>query len=67
MRSNKRVNLVSSFITTTTIIKKQDIIVTFKEEHFLVGNDIFLISWSNLYNLFNLDAMDISLMRCFVL
>jgi hypothetical protein len=67
MRSNKRVNLVSSFITTTTIIKKQDIIVTFKEEHFLVGNDIFLIPWSDLYNLFNLDAMDISLMRCFVL
>jgi hypothetical protein len=47
--------------------KKQDIIVSFKEEHFLVGNDIFLISWSDLYDLFNLDTLDISLMRCFAL
>jgi hypothetical protein len=29
-----------------------------------VGDDIFLISWSNLYDLFNLDALDVSLMRC---
>jgi hypothetical protein len=60
---------LSSFITIKSIIKKkvQDIIASFKEEHFLVGNDIFLISWSNLYDLFNLDMLDISLMRCFAL
>jgi hypothetical protein len=34
----------------------QDIIVSYKECHFLVGDDIFLISWSNLYNNFNFDA-----------
>jgi hypothetical protein len=68
MRSNKRVNLVLSFITTTSIIiKSQDIIVSYKEEHFLMDNDIFLISWSDLYDLFNLDVLDISLMHCFVL
>jgi hypothetical protein len=69
MRPNERVNLVSSFITTTSIITKkiQEIIAPFKEEHFLVGNSIFLISWSDLYDLFNLDALDISLMRCFTL
>jgi hypothetical protein len=47
--------------------KDQDIKASFKEEHFLVGNDIFLILWSKLYNLFNLNALDISLMRCFAL
>jgi hypothetical protein len=45
----------------------QDIIVSFKEHHFLVGNNNFLISWSDLYDLFNLDTLDISLMRCFAL
>jgi hypothetical protein len=47
--------------------KGQNIIALFKEEHFLVGNNIFLISWSDLYDLLNLDVLDISLMRCFVL
>jgi hypothetical protein len=47
--------------------KCQDIIVSFKEEHFLVGNDTFLISWSDLYDLFNLNVLDISLMRYFAL
>jgi hypothetical protein len=45
----------------------QDIIVSYKYHHFLVGDGIFLISWSNLYDIFNLDALDISLMRCFAL
>jgi hypothetical protein len=45
----------------------QDIIVSYKDSHFLVGDDIFLISWSNLYDLFNLDTLDIFLMCCFVL
>jgi hypothetical protein len=36
-------------------------------EYFLVGNNIFLISWSNLYDFFILDALHISLMRCFAL
>jgi hypothetical protein len=45
----------------------QDIIVSYKERHFLVGDDIFLISWSDLYNLFNLDTLDVSLMPCITL
>jgi hypothetical protein len=44
--------------------KRQHIIGGFKENHFLVGEGIFLISWSNLYDLFTLDMLDISLMRC---
>jgi hypothetical protein len=45
--------------------KCQHIIRGFKEKHFLVGEGIFLISWFDLYDLFTLDALDISLMRCF--
>jgi hypothetical protein len=45
----------------------QHIIGGFKEKHFLVGEGIFLISWSDLYDLFTLNVLDISLMRCFAL
>jgi hypothetical protein len=45
----------------------QDIIVQFKDHHFLLGNDIFVVTFHDLYNLFTLDALDISLMRCFAL
>jgi hypothetical protein len=45
----------------------QDIIVSYKDSHFLVGDDVFLISFSDLYDLFNLDALDVSLMHCFTL
>jgi hypothetical protein len=47
--------------------KCQHIIGGFKEKHSLVGEGIFLISWSNLYNIYTLDALDISLMCCFTL
>ena len=47
--------------------KRQHIIGGFKEKHFLVGEGIFLISWSDLYDLFTLDALDMSLIRCFAL
>jgi hypothetical protein len=47
--------------------KHQYIIGGFKEKHFLLGGSIFLISWSDLYDLFTFDALDISLMRCFAL
>jgi hypothetical protein len=47
--------------------KCQHIIGGFKEKHFLVGEGIFLISWSDLYDLFTLDALDISLLRYFAL
>jgi hypothetical protein len=47
--------------------KGQDIIVSYKDQHFLVGDDIFLILWSDLYNFFNLDTLDVSLIHCFAL
>jgi hypothetical protein len=45
----------------------QDIIVSYKYHHFPVGDNIFLISWSDLYDLFNLNTLDVRLMRCFAL
>jgi hypothetical protein len=52
---------------TNNYKKHQHIIGGFKEKHFLVGEGIFVISWFDLYNLFTLDALDISLMHCFAL
>jgi hypothetical protein len=46
---------------------RQHIISGFKEKHFLVGEGMFLISWYDLYDLFTLNVLDISLMRCFTL
>jgi hypothetical protein len=34
----------------------QDIIVQFKDHHFLVGDNIFVITFPDLYDLFNLNA-----------
>jgi hypothetical protein len=45
----------------------QDIIVQFKDRQFLMGDGIFVITFSDLYEFFNLDRLDISLMRCFTL
>jgi hypothetical protein len=52
---------------TNNYHKGQDIIVSYKDRPFLVGDGIFLISWSDLYDLFNLDALDVRLMHCFAL
>jgi hypothetical protein len=45
----------------------QDIIVAYKDDHFLMDDSIFLISFFDLYDLFNLDVLDVSLMRYFTL
>jgi hypothetical protein len=50
--------------------KLQDIIVAFKERHFLQleGTEgIFTVAFSDLFDLFNLDTLDLSLIRCFAL
>jgi hypothetical protein len=48
----------------------EKIMVSFEERHFLQleGNgNIFIVAWSDLFDLFNLDALDLSLIRCFAL
>jgi hypothetical protein len=44
-----------------------DIIMPYKDHHFLVCDDVFIITFSDLYDLFNLDELDISLMCYFAL
>jgi Leucine-rich repeat (LRR) protein len=39
---------------------RQEIIVQFKDHHFLVSDDIFIFTSSDLYDPFNLDTLDIS-------
>jgi hypothetical protein len=45
----------------------KDIIVSFKDHHFLVGDNVFVITFSDLYNFFDLNVLDISLMSYFAL
>jgi hypothetical protein len=45
---------------------RDDIVVEYKQ-HFLLTDGIFIVSFSDLYDLFILSAMDISLMCCFAL
>jgi len=50
--------------------KVTDIVVAYKERHFLQleGTEgIFTVAFSDLFDLFNLDALDLSLLRCFAL
>jgi hypothetical protein len=48
--------------------KKIDVIVVkYKQSHFLMDDSVFIISLSDLYDMFNLSALDVSLMRCFTL
>jgi hypothetical protein len=44
-----------------------DIMVQYKEYHFLLSDDIFVISFSDLYDLCTIAVLDISLMPCFAL
>jgi hypothetical protein len=48
--------------------KKIDVIVVkYRQSHFLMDDGVFIISLSYLYDLFNLDVLDVSLMRRFTL
>jgi hypothetical protein len=48
--------------------KKIDVIVVkYRQSHFLTDDGVFIISLSYLYDLFNLDVLDVSLMRRFTL
>ena len=43
------------------------IVGQFKAQDLHSGPGYFSVAWSDLYNLFNLDALDISLIRCLTL
>jgi hypothetical protein len=43
------------------------IVVKYRQSHFLMNDGVFIISLSDLYDMFNLDTLDVSPMRCFEL
>jgi hypothetical protein len=47
--------------------KIDDIVVKYRQSHFLTNDGVLIISLSDQYDLFNLDALDVSLMRYFTL
>jgi hypothetical protein len=50
--------------------RHEEIMVSYEERHFLQlegSRNIFIVAWSDLFDLFNLDALDLSLIRCFAL
>jgi hypothetical protein len=48
--------------------KKIDVIVVkYRQSHLVMDDGVFIISVSDLYDIFNLDALDVSLMHYFAL
>jgi len=49
--------------------KKNGIVVKYRRQHFWRDRDteVFLVGFDDLYDLFKLDALDVSLLRCFTL
>jgi len=49
--------------------KKNGIVIKYRHQHFWRDRDIefFLVGFDDLYDLFKLDALDVSLLRCFTL
>jgi hypothetical protein len=43
------------------------IVVKYRHSHFLTNDGVLIIALFDLYDLFNLEALDVSLMRCFML
>ncbi|CAN6356066.1 unnamed protein product [Urochloa humidicola] len=58
-----------NYYLKATVEKKKDIVVEYKRGHLQRSSDkeCFLVSFNDLYDLFNVDALDVSLMRCFTL
>ena len=55
------------YITHAVDNDNTSIVGAFKAEDLHSGPSFFSVAWSDLYDLFNLDALDISLIRCLTL
>ena len=55
------------YITHTMDNDNTSIVGEFMAEDLHSGPGFFSVSWSDLYDVFNLDALDISLIRCLTL
>ena len=59
--------LPNHYITHAMDKGNPSIVGEFKAQDLHSGPSYFSVTWSNLYDLFNLDALDISLIRCLAL
>ncbi|TVU41706.1 hypothetical protein EJB05_15249, partial [Eragrostis curvula] len=61
--------LHSHYLKGCTTNQKNGIVVTFKRNHFLGSRDseFFLVGFNDLYDLFNFDGLDVSLLHCYTL
>jgi len=59
--------LHNHYITHAMDNDNMSIVGEFKAEDLHSGPGFFSVSWSDLYDVFNLDALDISLIRCLTL
>ena len=55
------------YLTHGTSSDNTSIVGEFKPEDLHSGPGYFAVGWSNLYDLFNLDALDISFIHCLTL
>jgi len=46
---------------------KHSMIIQYKEKHFLSDPNYFLVTWADLYDLFNYTELDTSIIRCWAL
>lgn len=61
------VNLYNYYMQISKDTNAQAIVVQYKQWHFLKDDDYFLMGLNDLYDLFNLNAMDVSLLHIFTL
>ena len=59
--------LHNHYITHAMDNDNMSIVGEFKVEELHSGPSFFFVSWSDLYDIFNLDALDISLIHCLTL
>ncbi|GJN34839.1 hypothetical protein PR202_gb23538 [Eleusine coracana subsp. coracana] len=61
--------LHAHYMKTSVAKQKNGIVVTYKGSHLLRSLDLefFVVGFSDLYELMNFDALDVSLMRCYTL
>jgi len=62
-------NALHKYYMKGCVAKQIDVVVQYKRNHFQRqdGNEYFLLCFNDLYDLFNLNGLDVSLLRIFTL
>ena len=65
--AGKSVALLHDYYMTGSKKGQESIVVQYQYKHFLSTASYFLIGFSDLYDLFNISELDVSLLRCWAL